>query len=80
QTGGSSCTGASCLECSGDFMNKTTGNYANITSTNLTRGNFTADNRINGQEELYFCLKIAGNDLTSQSYSTLNQGVWTIKI
>ncbi len=80
KTGGASCSGAACLECAGDQMNKTSGNYANITGANLTRGNFTINNGNTGQEQLYVCLRYAGTELTEQPYSTQSQGVWTIKI
>ncbi len=47
---------------------------------NLSRGNFTINDGNTGQEIYYFCIKLAGSDLTSQSYSTANEGSWTIKI
>ena len=61
-------------------MNKTAGNYVNISIANLTRGNYTINNNYEGQEELYVCLRYAGSELTTQSYSTADQGTWTVKI
>ena len=79
RTGGT-CSGAACLECAGSQMNKTSGNYANVTDSNVTKGNFTINNGDIGQEELYFCVRLAGTELISQAYSTLSQNVWTINI
>lgn len=79
-TGGAGCSGATCLECAGSNMSVAKGNYANITNANLTRGNFTINDNNQGQEQLYFCLRYAGTELTSQAYSTASQGVWTIRI
>ncbi len=79
ETGGS-CSGATCVECAGSQMNVSTGNYANITLANLTRGNFSINDGSTGQEQLYVCLRLAGNDLITQPYSTANQGAWTIRV
>ena len=54
--------------------------FTNITSAILPRGNFTIDNKTEGQEQLYICLETAGSELTAQSYSTANEGAWTIRI
>lgn len=77
-TGGISCSGAACLECWGTKMNY--GTYTNLTGVNLTKGNYTLDDGYTGQEMLYFCLRLAGSDLSSQAYSTKNESVWTIRI
>ncbi len=79
-TGGTTCSGAACTECAGSNMSITSGFYANITDANLTKGNYTIDNGDTGQERLYFCLRLAGSELITQSYSTISKGVWTIKI
>jgi len=76
--GTSSCTGAACTECGGTKMNS--GLYTNITGANLTKGNYTINDDKIGQETLYFCLRFAGNELSSQAYSNKNESVWTIKI
>ncbi len=68
------------VECAGSQMNVTAGNYANITLANLTRGNYTTNNGYEGQEQLYICLRFAGNKLTEQPYSTASEGAWTIRI
>ncbi|MEK6880869.1 MAG: hypothetical protein AABY22_14715, partial [Nanoarchaeota archaeon] len=76
-------TGSS-IECNG-----TTLRMANFTSVsnvsrnitaNLSRGNHTLNDGVTAYENLYMCLNIAGNELSSQAYSTLSQGTWTIKI
>ena len=54
--------------------------YTAIGSASLPKGNFTVNDGSTGQEQLYFCLKKAGSELTAQAYSTLNQGSWTLKI
>lgn len=56
------------------------GVFANLSSTNISAGNYTINNGYTGQEQLYFCLNIAGNELTSQSYSTAANGTWTIQM
>ena len=60
--------------------NLTAGNYINVTMANLTKGNYFSNDGNTGQEDFYFCIKIVGSDLTSQQYSTANEGVWTIRI
>ena len=64
----------------GTAGNLSTGVYVNVTSATLTKGNYTINDNSTGQENLYFCLRLAGSELISQQYSTLNQGAWTIKI
>lgn len=54
--------------------------YTAIGSAALPRGNFTVNDNSTGQEQVYFCLKYAGTELTSQAYSTSNMGAWTLKI
>ena len=63
----------------GTAGNLSTGTYVNITSATLSKGNYTKNDGT-GQAKLYFCLRATGSDLTSQAYSTLNQGAWMIKI
>ena len=77
---GGSCTGPSCIEC-GDAPSTTmsAGIFTNLTVANLTRGNYTINNGT-GQEGLYFCIKLAGNELTTQAYSTANESAWTVRI
>ena len=60
-------------------MNATAGNYVNISQAILPDGNFTIDNGVTGQEQLYFCILLAGSELTPQAYSTLEEGSWTIR-
>jgi DNA-directed RNA polymerase specialized sigma24 family protein len=54
--------------------------FANITTADLPKGNFTVNNGTAGQEQLYFCIEQTGSELTAQQYSTGNQGSWTIRI
>lgn len=60
--------------------NLSAGNYVNVTIANLSRGNFLTNDNVTGQERLYFCIKVVGIDLTSQSYSTLNESAWTVQV
>ncbi len=74
---------ASCISTGGNetkATNLTAGHLVNISMANLSRGNFTINDGNTGQEIYYFCIKLAGSDLTSQSYSTANEGPWTVKI
>jgi len=73
-TGGSSCTLDGCLECKGSAMSR--GDFTAITGANLTKGNYTIDDKSTGQEELYMCLMYAGSELSTQSYSTANETEW----
>ncbi|MFA4952884.1 MAG: hypothetical protein WC584_01535 [Candidatus Pacearchaeota archaeon] len=71
-------TNAECSLSTSTIMNRTV--WAAINIANLTAGNFTENNNYTGQEALYFCLRLAGSELTSQAYSTSNESTWTIKI
>jgi hypothetical protein len=51
-----------------------------INQSILMVGNHSANDGITGQEELYFCIRTIGSELTSQAYSTLTDGPWTLKI
>ncbi len=66
------------VECSGTTMASSV--YTAVGGANLTRGNFTINNGVTGQESLYFCLKLVGSELSSQTYSTNAMGAWTLKI
>lgn len=57
------------------------GTFANMTIANLTAGNYSINDGKTGQEQLYFCLRIAGTELSTQAYSTANasEGAWTIR-
>ncbi|MBI2631621.1 hypothetical protein HYW75_01310, partial [Candidatus Pacearchaeota archaeon] len=59
-----------------------TSKYSVVNLTSLSRGNNSLNyaNDTSGQEQLFFCILKAGNELTAQSYSTDNKGAWTIKI
>ncbi|MBR9701454.1 DUF2341 domain-containing protein [Candidatus Pacearchaeota archaeon] len=63
--------------CAGTAMSSS--EYTNITAANLTIGNYTVGDGT-AQEELYFCIKVIGSELTDQAYSTSGQGAWTIRI
>ncbi len=63
--------------CEGNAMINQT--FVNITDNILPTGNYTiADGT--AQEQLYFCLELAGGELIPQYYSTLQEGSWTTKI
>ncbi len=62
-------------ECLGTLM--TNGSDATITSSVLEAGNLSASQ---AQEQLYYCINIIPKYISSQTYSTLNAGSWTIKI
>jgi hypothetical protein len=51
-----------------------------INQSILMVGNHSANDGITGQEQLYFCIRTIGSELTSQAYSTLTDGPWTVKI
>ncbi len=77
---GGVCSGAACLECGGgSAANLSKGVYANVTSALLPKGNYTQEDGT-GQEQLYFCLRIAGKEIMQQPYSTKGEGLWTIRI
>ncbi len=77
-------TTGSSAECSpiSTLMNYTVsgGSYVNITLAVMNASNYSINNGQEGQEQLYFCLRFAGSELTQQSYSTRSQGSWTIQI
>ena len=79
---GGACTGSACTECgagnTGSNLNNTY--YKNITSAFLPKGNYSVGDTTTGREQLHFCLRIAGSELSSQSYSTLANGAWTIQV
>ena len=54
--------------------------FTGIAIANLTKGNYTENNNVTGQEQLFVCLRYAGSELTSQAYSTLKTGSWIVKI
>jgi len=56
--------------------NLTNTTFVNITTANLTKGNFLLNNNFSGQERYYFCIVTVGAELTSQSYSTASKGAW----
>lgn len=79
------CSGAAgnCMECdtsAGRATNMSFATFANVTTTNLTRGNFTIRNNYTGQEQLFLCIKVVDTALTSQAYSTLGNGSWIVQI
>ncbi len=60
-------------ECGGTVMSRSS--LEGIDTANLTKGNYTANDGT-AQERLYFCLKLTGTELSSQSYSTANETEW----
>ena len=53
--------------------------FTAIVNSNLTRGNNSGNNNFTAQEQIFTCLNIVGSELSQQSYSTANQGSWTIQ-
>jgi len=66
--------------CNGTKM--INGSIIGITNSLLTHGNHTPNfgNESSGQEELYYCLVEVPTDISSQVFSTLAGGSWTISI
>ncbi len=48
-----------------------------VDSAALNAGNHSVNDGGTGQEQLYHCINIVGSELSSQSYSTWNEGSWT---
>ena len=79
------CQGAAgnCFECdtsAGRATNMSFATYTNVSYANLTKGNFTINDGLTGQERLSFCLRIVDTGLTAQSYSTVGNGSWVVQI
>jgi len=64
--------------CEGTAMSAAA--FVNVTSAVFSPGNFSINDDSTGQEQIFFCLEEAGSELTAQSYSTANEGAWTIQI
>ncbi|MFH1289874.1 MAG: hypothetical protein ABIH92_00535, partial [Nanoarchaeota archaeon] len=67
-------------ECNATATTMSSSVFTNITGAILTAGNYTINNGTEGQEQLYFCLKVVGSEITTQPYSTSQTGSWTIRI
>ncbi len=80
--GNSSGSSAECAAATSTLMNYTVsgGSFVNVTLAVMNASNYTINNGIEGQEQLYFCLRYAGSELTQQAYSTRSQGSWTVQI
>ena len=59
------------------MVNKT---FTGVVSSTLAAGNYTVNNGVTGQENLYFCLRQVGVELTQQQYSTAKWGPWVVQI
>ena len=68
------------LSATNQTIRMTKSNFASVTNSTLGRGNNSLNNGITGQEQLYVCILLAGNELSQQAYSTAGQGSWTVKI
>ena len=66
-------------ECNVTATTMSKGVDTGVTGAALAVGNYTLSNGT-AQEYLYFCLRIIGGELSSQSYSTAGDGSWTVKI
>ena len=65
-------------ECGGTGM--VHGEFTSIAGANLSTGNYTFNNGATGQEYLYFCIVETQNNLSTQAYSTADEGLWTVDI
>ena len=74
----STLTGGGNPDCNATVMNP--GVFAGVTGASLPVGNNSVNDGSTGQEQLYACIKLVGSELTSQAYSTANEGAWTVKI
>ena len=54
--------------------------FRQVETANLTKGNYTKNDKIEGQEELYFCLVILESNLSAQAYSSADEGPWEVDI
>jgi len=77
-TGGAACSGTACSECNATgttaLVNATA---TTITGSNANRGNISAGSGA-GQEQFYYCIPNVPSSLSSQTYSTLTAGSWTV--
>lgn len=71
-------SGVECNAINSTLMNRSIFQYIEL--ANLSRGNNSINNGATGQEQTYLCLRIVGNELSSQAYSTTNEGAWTVKV
>ncbi|MDA3836167.1 MAG: hypothetical protein PF542_00945 [Nanoarchaeota archaeon] len=53
--------------------------FQQIIGASLQRGNYTLSDGT-GQENIFICLEAANSDLTQQTYSTTEEGAWTLNI
>src|SRR3989344_6255184 len=60
--------------------NLSAGSLQNVSTANLTRGNYITNDNATGQEAYYFCIRTVGSELSSQSYSTLVKGPWQLAV
>ncbi len=68
------------VECNSTSTNMSTGGFVSIAGANLSTGNNSINDGVTGQERLYVCIRTVGSELSSQAYSTSQQGSWTVKI
>jgi len=71
-------TGAANPECGLSATTLSESTFTSITGSVADRGNLSFNDGT-AQEELYFCIKEIGS-ITSQTYSTQQEGSWTIKV
>jgi hypothetical protein len=74
ETGGAACAGGGCIECDGSKMDRN--ESIGIVGANLSKGNFTVNDGVIGQEQLYFCLMFTDSTLSDQAYSTAAATEW----
>lgn len=80
-TVGNNTGGTPPLECGNVSATRLFNNsYVAPRNTSLDRGNHSVNNGNTGQEYLFYCLTDVPTDISSQTYSTLGGGSWTIRI
>ncbi len=63
-------------ECGGTGM--VYSEFTAVTGANLSAGNYTINDAATGQESLYFCIVETQGNLSTQAYSTADEGMWTV--
>lgn len=65
------------IGCGGDLMTRFT--YTSVTGASLPKGDYRLNDGT-AQEQLFFCISQTISNLTQQSYSTQEEGAWSIRI
>jgi hypothetical protein len=76
------CSGSNCVECTVSLTGGVTmanNSETQIYNANVTRGNYTVNDGSTGQEQLYFCMPEVPSNIISQTYTTPDEWVLTIR-